>query len=226
MRRRGFTLIELLVVIAIIAILAAILFPVFAKAREKARTSSCLSNVKQLMTSTLMYAQDYDEMFPWFRANFPAGSQSGEPWWTVTQPYVKSEQLLKCPSDPGGAAGVYWTKYYPSPRYGMNHYITNQAAARGMAIIVRPSEIVLLGDCCHGMGDAWRIAWAKSPSAYPALNSTTSPTRCANAPAVQDENAARHSGGTNCAFVDGHAKWLQAGQFYGSRANLYVNVTT
>lgn len=93
--RSGFTLIELLVVIAIIAILAAILFPVFAQAREKARATSCLSNAKQLGLSVLMYAQDYDE-------TYPVGCPDN--WWyytwpTLTQPYIKNLQILKCPSD-------------------------------------------------------------------------------------------------------------------------------
>jgi prepilin-type N-terminal cleavage/methylation domain-containing protein len=109
--RRGFTLIELLVVIAIIAILAAILFPVFAQARAKARATTCLSNVKQLGLGVLMYAQDYDESLPlavtgvqtndsatfWWNGNAPANSQAV--WQNSVQPYIKSYGMMVCPEN-------------------------------------------------------------------------------------------------------------------------------
>jgi prepilin-type N-terminal cleavage/methylation domain-containing protein/prepilin-type processing-associated H-X9-DG protein len=135
--RRGFTLIELLVVIAIIAILAAILFPVFARAREKARQTSCLSNLKQIGLAIHMYVQDYDEMYP--NSRIAPGSQPGwgdyaqlvanppglyiitertnQGYPTLLQPYIKNMQIFWCPSDSGGpstdpAAGVsYWWRH-------------------------------------------------------------------------------------------------------------------
>ena len=129
MQRRGFTLIELLVVIAIIAILAAILFPVFARAREKARQSTCTSNLKQIGLAIRMYSQDYDETFPnskiaGMTSNYsePAISNIMIPveryyggWPTLMAPYVKNTQLFWCPSDnnkPSTAANApisyYW----------------------------------------------------------------------------------------------------------------------
>src|SRR5687767_10409315 len=92
--RRGFTLIELLVVIAIIAILAAILFPVFAQAREKARQVSCLSNGRQIGTAVMMYCQDWDEGLP---LNNHSGADAG--WLTTLQAYSRSRLLNRCPSD-------------------------------------------------------------------------------------------------------------------------------
>ncbi len=100
MKRTGFTLIELLVVIAIIAILAAILFPVFAKAREKARQSSCLSNLKQIGLAAVMYAQDYDERFV-FGHNYytDAGGTEWLAWFpNLLEPYIKNRQIFVCPS--------------------------------------------------------------------------------------------------------------------------------
>jgi len=99
--RNAFTLIELLVVIAIIAILAAILFPVFARARENARKSSCQSNLKQIGLGILQYTQDYDEKYPLYQASNinVAGTLTNQvPWPYLVQPYVKSTQIFKCPS--------------------------------------------------------------------------------------------------------------------------------
>ena len=100
---RGFTLIELLVVIAIIAILAAILFPVFAQAREKARSISCASNLKQLATSVLMYVQDNDETYP-----LGVRQDWDSTWASEVQPYVKNDAVFRCPDD-GNLTQPGWT---------------------------------------------------------------------------------------------------------------------
>src|ERR1700733_8333485 len=98
--RIGFSLIELLVVIAIIAILAAILFPVFAKVREKARQTSCASNMKQITLGILQYQQDNDEMFPMGQTLASAAEGGFYGWPTEIAPYLKSTDVLKCPDDP------------------------------------------------------------------------------------------------------------------------------
>jgi prepilin-type N-terminal cleavage/methylation domain-containing protein len=107
----GFTLIELLVVIAIIAILAAILFPVFAQAREKARQTSCLSNQKQLGTAMMMYIQDYDEVFPALVSGGCLGqaAQANALWTRLVFPYVKNKGIYVCPSSVNGRAGFRWS---------------------------------------------------------------------------------------------------------------------
>jgi prepilin-type N-terminal cleavage/methylation domain-containing protein/prepilin-type processing-associated H-X9-DG protein len=127
MRRNGFTLIELLVVIAIIAILAAILFPVFAKAREKARQASCASNEKQIGLALLQYVQDSDEILPyvWFG---PGGYQASDPaagkykWMDASLPYIKSAAIFDCPDDSGpGKTYVPYTQL-PNGNTNVNVY--------------------------------------------------------------------------------------------------------
>ena len=98
-KKQAFTLIELLVVIAIIAILAAILFPVFARARENARRSSCSSNLKQIGLGVIQYVQDYDERMPSTRMNPGNVDTLGGAWPVLIQPYIKSYQLFRCPSN-------------------------------------------------------------------------------------------------------------------------------
>src|SRR5689334_25106138 len=96
-RSKGFTLIELLVVIAIIALLAAILFPVFARARENARRTACLSNLKQLGLAFIQYSQDYDESFPMGNISGSSGLHLGYGWASRVYPYVKNQQIFVCP---------------------------------------------------------------------------------------------------------------------------------
>ncbi len=197
-RSRGFTLIELLVVIAIIAILAAILFPVFAKARENARKASCQSNLKQLGLSANMYVQDYDEAYPHlkvdaFATGTPpsvtiAGYSTKNNWTQLLTPYVKNDQLWFCPSTRqptyfvnsylAMAKNVY--AYYP-PATGRPLAQIPNVASTPMMADYNPAD----GKTCPGVGDASRY------QNYCAGN-------------LGDV----HSGGGNIVFVDGHVKWM------------------
>jgi prepilin-type N-terminal cleavage/methylation domain-containing protein/prepilin-type processing-associated H-X9-DG protein len=179
MRKRGFTLIELLVVIAIIAILAAILFPVFARARENARRASCQSNLKQIGLGLLQYTQDYDEKMPQrYFGNLEANS-----WRRVTFPYTKSTQLFSCPSNTANtglaldsfdgdltAAGLPLTSPRFNASYAINGYPDNQGdfantiggtpvAPRGgpggasLSSIADPARTLWVGETAQGWSE-------------------------------------------------------------------------
>ncbi|MEN6305791.1 MAG: DUF1559 domain-containing protein [Armatimonadia bacterium] len=184
MKRRGFTLIELLVVIAIIAILAAILFPVFAKAREKARQSSCLSNVKQIALGFIQYAQDYDEMFPAGGAVagdvavWPNGTTGPNYWPARVFPYVKNTQVFNCPSATFNWGGAF-TSATP---IGMNASLMPCA----LGTIVYPAQTMMLADTAGS-------------ASYVFLNSYR----------TDRWMSPRHNDGANIGFVDGHAKWMK-----------------
>lgn len=191
MTRRGFTLIELLVVIAIIAILAAILFPVFAKAREKARQASCLSNVKQLGLAFMQYAQDYDE-------SLPVGQEVS---WSATvgqsgffgngvMPYVKNSQIFVCPSMPTVNLGTWRNIGYLPTSYGYNKMLDT---GRAMAAFQNPAQTVIMMDA--------RNAWLDSVGAiYDRVGDGDygGPTLF-------------HNDGCNVGYLDGHAKWAKVG---------------
>ena len=224
--RRAFTLIELLVVIAIIAILAAILFPVFARARENARRSSCQSNLKQIGLGLLQYGQDYDEKF----ANTyidPGGTGTEKRIWAqIIQPYIKSTQLFQCPSESSTRVQTWSTNPapagagYPNPfhtSYAANLAIGgSQTSPVSMAAVNQVTTTVYVTDAA---GTALPAApWIKTT---PPVNSSAwilvDPTNTAAQDANTDIWAApfpRHLETVNVLFVDGHVKSLRPEKFY------------
>jgi prepilin-type N-terminal cleavage/methylation domain-containing protein/prepilin-type processing-associated H-X9-DG protein len=195
--RRGFTLIELLVVIAIIAILAAILFPVFARAREKARQASCLSNIKQMSLGMLMYVQDYDEMFP----DEAWGSSSVDPWifWPhQIQPYVKNWQMFGCPSSPYRQSNyTYHGTLYPiRPNYCFTNTLWRDH--RPLALVKRPAEKFLCFDSNHqALGDIRGMLTSAECGQW----------SCGKMVRDTHQWIVPHNDGVNLGFCDGHAKW-------------------
>ena len=146
--RKGFTLIELLVVIAIIAILAAILFPVFAKARSKARQAACISNAKQIGLAMKMYMSDYDEMYPFACIDMGTGYTGNAWWYQLLQPYAKNTGVFLCPE----RKPTYWNCSYsfnmelgyyyakPDPYAGAYYYATGCSDGD----IKRPAELPMV----------------------------------------------------------------------------------
>lgn len=203
--RKGFTLIELLVVIAIIAILAAILFPVFAKAREKARQTSCLSNLKQLGLAALSYAQDYDEMFMYGQPVAPRTCLWGVThtvvdsfnvayaWPNHFLPHVKNNQVFRCPAKiPTGCTAD--ARCYYTNAYGINY---DGVCGWAMGSIETPAERMLLQDM--------EIAFVVP----------TDPDTVAHTLSGMGTGLTRHNDGANVAFCDGHAKWLAGSTIKG-----------
>jgi len=203
--RKGFTLIELLVVIAIIAILAAILFPVFARAREKARQASCLSNHKQIGIAWQMYAQDYDERVAPSWSYDSVTVHGSQRTWTATKlrPYIKNQQVWECPSYdysnlpfPGcedrhrGGIGYQWA-WTPIEGPGGD---TGWISFKKLSRLQRPAEFIIFGDSnCMGFGPYNNGSFADwQDGAFP-----------------QAMPGPRHNEGINVAYADGHAKWVK-----------------
>jgi prepilin-type N-terminal cleavage/methylation domain-containing protein/prepilin-type processing-associated H-X9-DG protein len=206
--RHGFTLIELLVVIAIIAILAAILFPVFAQAREKARQTSCLSNTKQLALGVLMYAEDYDEALP------PDQNDAFVLWPDLLNPYIKNSQVRICPSDTVNGKNSYGlnqsifiddTDFLPNP----------PPASATLALLQTPSATLLLGE----VGTLNDLQTPK-PNSFKMV----APDDDEDDP-TESRPIARHLGRVNLAFFDGHSKAMRLDQFYGNSTGVGMSFT-
>ncbi|MGC9320387.1 MAG: DUF1559 domain-containing protein, partial [Armatimonadota bacterium] len=203
-----FTLIELLVVIAIIAILAAILFPVFARAREKARQASCLSNVKQIALGMLMYVQDYDEKFPYYAQ----GSYTVAPWvfWPhQIQPYINNWQIMACPSNRYGRGSMtYHGTHYPvRPTYGFTNELWRTSSGFMAALINGPAQKFMCFDSNHpALGDL-RAILTSSRCAQWACNAMVRDTH---------EWLVPHNEGVNIGYCDGHAKWQSGNAVYAA----------
>jgi prepilin-type N-terminal cleavage/methylation domain-containing protein/prepilin-type processing-associated H-X9-DG protein len=197
-RRRGFTLIELLVVIAIIAILAAILFPVFARAREAARSSSCLSNLKQIGVGTQMYLQDYDGLFlPWGQTTTTCPA-------AIVDPYIKNKAVWVCPSEDN--AGV---RAMNNPTV-VSYMFNGSIGSKTEAAIIRPSDIVVTHD-----SDPGEVGWTEGNTWDGGLT-TDWPHVRANGWGVNSWQLKwfqRHNGNFNVLYWDGHAKAGHARQF-------------
>ncbi len=207
--KKGFTLIELLVVIAIIAILAAILFPVFARARENARRAACQSNLKQIGLGVLQYVQDYDEKLPPSVHDDAAGPRTYV--WLDINPYEKSSQIWVCPSDTFDRSAVPITKTlggFGNPpganilfsSYLCNYGVLKIASAGGDTISTaafdNTSERITLGE---QKGDVTPVS-AYNGIYDPAIEAAT------KWPRLEQE---RHFGGSDYLFLDGHVKWLK-----------------
>jgi prepilin-type N-terminal cleavage/methylation domain-containing protein/prepilin-type processing-associated H-X9-DG protein len=209
---QGFTLIEILVVLAIIIILAAILFPVLARARESARRANCINNEKQISLGLMMYVQDYDECFP---------PQYGTPVWpNLLQPYIEAYGIMRCPSSPVAKQLATDVKNGYSQTYGLTGGITGiyiQAGypVRHLAAITEPSRSFMVVESRFAKPTALT---AGTPSDLYAVAGYGVSSVNFGYPVIarpednQNFDDTRHFDGSDVGFCDGHVKWVKSGQ--------------
>jgi prepilin-type N-terminal cleavage/methylation domain-containing protein/prepilin-type processing-associated H-X9-DG protein len=220
----GFTLIELLVVVAIIAILAAILFPVFAQAREKARQTGCLSHLKQIGTAAQMYAQDYEEVLP----GTELGEGEGEYFWIeMLSPYTRNREIARCPSasvpvayQPDGVSEEF------SYSYAMNDI--HDGSGRGIGAAFQPLAAITYPADTLFIVDGWPVASEETAGGYPERHEIGWVPAGYGAPRGEhhsrdpgfnpyDDGNGRHSGSMNFLACDGHVKTRRRQQFPDGR---------
>jgi prepilin-type N-terminal cleavage/methylation domain-containing protein/prepilin-type processing-associated H-X9-DG protein len=207
--RRGFTLIELLVVIAIIAILAAILFPVFAKAREKARSASCESNLKQISLAVLMYAQDYDEKFPrdWF-VQCVTGPRPN--WKDVIEPYIKNFQIFACPSTDFGAETCR-VEHGRGLGVIVAGYGCNCGRENGTYDGSCDGNVALRGPISSPWLPSTKLADVQDSSGTIMIFESVCTMSCGYSWGQGANMQWPHNDGMNVSFTDGHVKWQHQG---------------
>ncbi len=207
--RRGFTLIELLVVIAIIAILAAVLFPAFAQARDKARATACMSNMKQLGVALQMYLQENDERL-FFRSSTTAAntranvSTSGNnlKWWNQLMPYLKTPNVFACFSDSNPTLSP---DINGNPTVTRSYVVSNAVEDLNMSQITNPASAIVVSEKWDKdlSGAAITESWLEAFDGDMSPDSHNPTLR----PMIKFAN--RHQGGMECVFFDGHAKWMR-----------------
>ncbi|MCC2669268.1 MAG: prepilin-type N-terminal cleavage/methylation domain [Armatimonadetes bacterium] len=226
--RSGFTLIELLVVIAIIAILAAILFPVFAQARESARKTQCLSNLRQIGTALTMYVGDYDETFHkgatmvspavnGFGANASIDGWDNWPWFYG--PYVKNVGVFDCPSSPDTTTDLTSVDWGNDGNYGYNYSgLTRDQGTppRSLAEITEPADVFVFFDAGDTQVRAGTNDW---PGLLEELDANLNCDANQIGTRYSKECAFRHAGRVNVTYADGHAKNLDWSKFLTRNAN-------
>lgn len=206
--RKAFTLIELLVVIAILAVLAGLLFPVFARAREKVRQTTCASNLHNMATAILIYAHDYDEQFP--LAAYATTGSAFVTWHDLIYPYGKNRQIWHCPSsslqkaDAGGQVTTHFgynARYLTTFALDFSNAVTHRALA--LATVAHPAETVLLTDARASLQPSWCGDDGKFllPPSHPDAHCWGRPNPL-------------HHDGSNVVWVDGHVTWRSPDRFY------------
>jgi prepilin-type N-terminal cleavage/methylation domain-containing protein/prepilin-type processing-associated H-X9-DG protein len=237
--RRAFTLIELLVVIAIISLLAAILFPVFARARENARRTSCLSNERQLGMAFQQYFQDYDERFPLLGKKLGADTDAPvETSWVYTmQAYIKSPQMLRCPSDTtqAWANPADWNTPTITARrtsYTLNGFFPegNSKPEQGgnfphIASVQKPASVILLAESAEKKASDGSPFTGNYFHAHVYDPPTSTGHWVADKQRPDDIAYERHLGGFNVAYLDGHAKFVRWEQVWWRDDSVIANVT-
>ena len=208
--KTGFTLIELLVVIAIIAIFVAILFPIFAQAREKARQTTCASNLKQLALGTLMYVQDYDETFPFRNSSLGVDYT----WGALLQPYLKNKQVGACPDMPEDVERQYNTPLWMG--YGMSTYlwVDYTATMATLAAVPSPALTAMHADSTFDNFNDRPTRRVRIAFANTLANGSPYVLPCAQIRTRHGSGTGVNltGGGSSVSYADGHVKYLTASQ--------------